>query len=43
MMEAFLFCARYMEFEPANTSVTKAMAIADLWQKGFQTVQSCIK
>ena len=43
MMEAVLIYARCMGFEPANTSVTKAMAIADLWQKGFQTVQSCIK
>ena len=29
-MEAFLFCAQRMGFEPVSTSVTEAVAIADL-------------
>ena len=35
----FFVCARCMGFEPVSASVAKAVAIADLWQKGFQTVQ----
>jgi hypothetical protein len=29
-MEAFLFYAQYMGFEPVSTSVAKAVAFADL-------------